>query len=96
MYLCICKSVSDRQIRQAVEQGARSFGDLSARFGVGLDCGKCTESINVWLQDCLSAAPSQPVRAETAPAPLTTPPTPTPDVKKPAPAPAHAWFAIDA
>ena len=96
MYLCICKSVSDRQIQQAVEQGARSFGDLSARFGVGLDCGKCTESINVWLQDCLTAVTSRPVRAETAPAPLTAPPTPPPDVKKPAPAPAHAWFAIDA
>ena len=96
MYLCICKSVSDRQIRQAVEQGARSFGDLSARFGVGLDCGKCTESINVWLQECLTAATSRPILAETAPAPLTTPPTPAPDVKKPAPAPAHAWFAIDA
>ena len=94
MYLCICKSVSDRQIRQAVEQGDRSFGDLSALFGVGLDCGKCTESINVWLQDCLTAVlPSRLVRAETAP--LTTPPLPAPDVKKPAPAPAHAWFAID-
>ena len=91
MYLCICKSVSDRQIRQAVAQGARSFGDLSARFGVGLDCGKCTDSINAWLEECLTATPPQ--RASAGTAPLNPTPAPAPDVTSPAPA--HAWFAID-
>jgi len=34
MYLCICKAVSDTQIRQAVSQGARTVSDVSARLGV--------------------------------------------------------------
>ena len=92
MYLCTCKSVSDQQIRQAVEQGARSFGDLSSRFGVGVECGKCIDGINALLQECLSAPVALPLApAETAPQPLPTPATPVPKET----APAHAWFAID-
>ena len=94
MYLCTCKSVSDQQIRQAVEQGARGFGDLSARFGVGIECGKCIDGINAVLQECLSAAtPPVPTPVETAPAPLPASTAPAPAPK--ATAPAHAWFAID-
>ena len=94
MYLCTCKSVSDQQIRQAVEQGARSFGDLSSRFGVGIECGKCIDGINALLQEYLSASAALP------PAPVeTTAPQPLPAPAKPAPkektAPAHAWFAVD-
>lgn len=92
MYLCTCKSVSDQQIRQAVEQGARSFGDLSSRFGVGVECGKCIDGINALLQECLSAPAALPLApAEIAPQPLPAPATPAPKET----APAHAWFAID-
>ena len=92
MYLCTCKSVSDLQIRQAVEQGARSFGDLSIRFGVGIECGKCIDGINALLQECLSVPTAlPPAPAETAPQSLPAPAKPAPKE----PAPAHAWFAID-
>lgn len=94
MYLCTCKSVSDLQIRQAVEQGARSFGDLSIRFGVGVECGKCIDGINTLLQECLSAPaalPSVPAEADSQPLAAPTAPAPTPQKT----APAHAWFAID-
>ena len=92
MYLCTCKSVSDLQIRQAVEQGARSFGDLSIRFGVGIECGKCIDGINALLQECLSVPTAlSPARAETAPQSLPAPAKPAPKET----APAHAWFAID-
>lgn len=94
MNLCTCKSVSDQQIRQAVEQGARSFGDLSIRFGVGIECGKCIDSINALLQECLSApAALPPVPAEAASQPIPAPATPALAPKETAPA--HAWFAID-
>ena len=93
MYLCICKSVSDHQIRQAVEQGACGFGDLSARFGVGIECGKCIDSINQFLRECLSMVAPAPVPAEIVPAPVPTPAAPAPVSKEPAPA--RAWFAID-
>ncbi len=93
MYLCICKSVSDHQIRQAFEQGARGFGDLSARFGVGIECGKCIDSINDFLRECLTVAAPAPVPAEATSAPIPANAAPTPVPKEVAPA--HAWFAID-
>ncbi|MDG4595816.1 MAG: (2Fe-2S)-binding protein [Candidatus Contendobacter sp.] len=95
MYVCMCKSVSDHQIRQAVEQGARGFGDLSIRFGVGIECGKCVDGINALLQECLSvAAPLPPAPAEAIPNPAPPTATPAPVAPKET-VPAHAWFAID-
>ncbi|SDL25099.1 bacterioferritin-associated ferredoxin [Modicisalibacter muralis] len=41
MYVCLCKSVSDRTIRQAVEEGARSWREVRERTGCGTQCGKC-------------------------------------------------------
>ena len=94
MVLCTCKSVSDQQIRRAVEGGARSFGDLSIHFGVGIECGKCIDGINALLQECMSAVARSPqAPAEVAPEPIPAVATPKPAPKE-AP-PAHAWFAID-
>ena len=93
MYLCICKSVSDHQIRQAVSEGARSFGDLSIRLGVGVECGKCVESINEVLRECL-AAPVAPADAAPAPPSQVAEPV-SPQPASHPPAPAHAWFAVD-
>jgi bacterioferritin-associated ferredoxin len=41
MYVCICKGVSDHRIRQAVEDGARSWRDVQVETGCGTQCGKC-------------------------------------------------------
>ncbi len=98
MYLCMCKSITDQQIRQAFEQGARTIGDLSVRFGVGIECGKCLEDIRQFLDACAvspaSSAVTPPLSAvaahsaQSAEATLPAPP------EKPAPERA-AWFAVD-
>jgi bacterioferritin-associated ferredoxin len=41
MYVCICKSVTDRDIREAASRGARTLKDLRRELGVASDCGKC-------------------------------------------------------
>jgi bacterioferritin-associated ferredoxin len=41
MYVCVCNAVTDRQIRQAIDAGARSMRDLRQQLGVCSDCGKC-------------------------------------------------------
>jgi bacterioferritin-associated ferredoxin len=43
MYVCICAAVSDRQIKQAVREGACSVDQLGACLGVGTVCGCCRE-----------------------------------------------------
>jgi len=42
MYVCICNSVTDSDIREAVNQGATKFGHLARDLKVGTCCGKCT------------------------------------------------------
>ncbi|QQS54280.1 MAG: (2Fe-2S)-binding protein [Candidatus Competibacteraceae bacterium] len=89
MFLCICKSVSDKQVREAVDQGARTIGDISARFGLGAECGKCLDEVRQFLDACLLAPPSTPTTAKTAVE--VTPPQATPE-----PVPQRAaWFAVD-
>ena len=90
MFLCICKSISDTQIREAVDQGARTIGDISARFGVGVECGKCLDDIRQLLDACVVAPPS-PVTSHCSTAPVEVMP---PRATEPAPQRA-AWFAVD-
>jgi bacterioferritin-associated ferredoxin len=41
MYVCICKAITDTQIRAAVEDGASSLRDVRKTLGVASQCGKC-------------------------------------------------------
>ncbi|KXS35858.1 MAG: bacterioferritin-associated ferredoxin [Halomonadaceae bacterium T82-2] len=41
MYVCLCKGVSDRAIRQAVDEGARNWREVRERTGCATQCGKC-------------------------------------------------------
>jgi bacterioferritin-associated ferredoxin len=53
MIVCVCKAVSDRQIRSAVKGGARSLRDLTRDLGVGTCCGKCLPEAKAALSACL-------------------------------------------
>jgi bacterioferritin-associated ferredoxin len=41
MYVCLCKGITDAQIRAAVEDGASSMRELRNTLGVASQCGKC-------------------------------------------------------
>ena len=41
MSVCICKGITDTQIRAAVEDGASSLRDVRNTLGVATQCGKC-------------------------------------------------------
>ncbi|HUM95920.1 MAG TPA: (2Fe-2S)-binding protein [Candidatus Competibacter sp.] len=98
MYLCVCKAISDQQIRQAVQEGDRTMGDLGIRFGIGIECGKCVDSVRELLESCLAAppelAPPAPGSAAAAAPAAGAEPTPAPPAVEPAPQRA-AWFAVD-
>ena len=49
MIVCLCRGVSDREIRAAVAQGACSAEAVAASCGAGADCGSCM----LWLADYL-------------------------------------------
>ena len=54
MYVCVCQAVTDRQIRQAAEGGARTLKDLRRELGVTRDCGRCASC----ARECLHEANS--------------------------------------
>jgi len=52
MYICICKAVTDGQIRTAIHNGICTHRQLIHCFGVGKDCGKCNKEVNDLLKQC--------------------------------------------
>jgi bacterioferritin-associated ferredoxin len=52
MYICICNAVTDRDIRQAVADGACSLECLRERLAVSACCGQCAEHAS----ECLAHA----------------------------------------
>ena len=55
MYICVCNAVSDRQIRDAVDQGARSLFEVQCRLPVGACCGRCEDTANQVVCEQLKA-----------------------------------------
>jgi bacterioferritin-associated ferredoxin len=45
MYICICKAVTDREIRCAVAEGARTVRALRKQLGCTGQCGKCKPQV---------------------------------------------------
>ena len=43
VYVCLCNGVTDRQIREAVDNGCGSIGELTMRTGCGANCGSCLD-----------------------------------------------------
>jgi len=58
MIVCVCKAVSDRQIRNAVKGGASNLRDLARELGVGTCCGKCLPEAKAALCASLDACES--------------------------------------
>lgn len=42
MIICLCRGVSDKDVRRAVGRGAGAVEAISAACGAGSDCGACT------------------------------------------------------
>ncbi len=54
MYICLCRGVTDRQIKAAIDNGAQTLSHLRKHLGVAGQCGKCACS----AQELLDAAKS--------------------------------------
>ena len=56
MFVCVCNSITDREILQAIRLGARDLDDLRAGLGVATQCGKCESCAQGLLDQEGSAA----------------------------------------
>jgi bacterioferritin-associated ferredoxin len=41
MYVCICKSVRERQVRELVREHGCDYEGVVSKTGAGSDCGSC-------------------------------------------------------
>lgn len=51
MYVCLCNSVTDRQIRKAVKQGVDTFDKVRSELGVATCCGQCEHHAREVIMD---------------------------------------------
>lgn len=54
MYVCLCKAVTDKAIRQHVAEGATTMREIRQQLGVGSQCGKCVCEANEVFSEALS------------------------------------------
>lgn len=59
MYICICKQVTEKQIKAAVNDGARSMYDLRNELGVANQCGQCGICAKALLKEYTANATAQ-------------------------------------
>lgn len=43
MFVCICHAITEKDIADAVEQGAGTIQELRDQLNVGNQCGKCVQ-----------------------------------------------------
>lgn len=55
MWVCLCKGVTDRQIRAAIAAGACSLHEIATRCQAGTRCGGCLPEVCRLLDDYLAA-----------------------------------------
>ena len=57
MYICVCNAISERQLQEAIDGGARDLSALQADLGVASCCGQCAEIATEYLPGGRYAAP---------------------------------------
>ena len=51
MFVCYCRTVTDRTVRRVIDAGAGSLGEIADRCGAGSRCGGCHEVLARMLAD---------------------------------------------
>jgi len=61
MYVCICRGITDKTIRETICQGADRMRDLKNSLGVTEQCGICACHVKQILDQTLSQGSESPV-----------------------------------
>jgi bacterioferritin-associated ferredoxin len=49
--ICVCRQVSESDIRKAIQSGANSLQDISLQTQASTNCGTCASAVDAILQD---------------------------------------------
>lgn len=59
MFVCVCKGVTDSNIKQAVAEGANSLREVRNKLGAASQCGKCASLAKDIIKQELQASPCE-------------------------------------
>lgn len=59
MYVCLCKAVTDRQIRDLANGGA-CYAEVRKELGVATQCGKCGQQAKTIVQTTVRKTAAEP------------------------------------
>lgn len=59
MYVCICRQITDTQIREYCAGGHASLAQVRAELGLASDCGRCGKFAKQIIAETVSAASSK-------------------------------------
>lgn len=54
MYICLCRGVTDKAIKQAVENGCDTFREVRDALDVGTCCGMCVHETRQLIDETLA------------------------------------------
>jgi len=55
MYVCICKAVSDHDIKEAVANGAEDLLTIQSRLRAATGCGSCADHAEQVINEALAS-----------------------------------------
>ncbi len=61
MYICVCNSVTDTEIKKACDDGAKSLQCLKHRLKVATCCGRCEDCAKKLIQESINSQQIQPI-----------------------------------
>jgi bacterioferritin-associated ferredoxin len=53
MIVCVCKVVSEKELKAAIIAGSHTFDDLQVDLGVAIQCGKCEQCVRECIDDMM-------------------------------------------
>lgn len=57
MYVCICRQVTDNQIRDLCRSGSSKLADIRTKLGIATECGKCSKQARHILSEFATKTP---------------------------------------
>ena len=54
MYVCLCRGITDQDIKDAVANGAESYREIRDLLDLGTCCGRCVPEARAIISDELS------------------------------------------
>lgn len=67
MYVCLCRAVTESEVRTVVAEGACDAEQVAARCGAGTGCGGCRNALRQLLASCGIHVQSCPLSDSTVP-----------------------------